>query len=93
MQPRLRPAIWTITVWEPDQQFTWVTRQAGLLTVASHVLTPLPESGGCRMDLRLRYDGVLGAIVGRLAGALTDDYLGRETAGLRLRSERRDSAT
>ena len=34
-QPKLRPAVWTITRWEPTKQFVWVSSSPGLWSPAS----------------------------------------------------------
>jgi hypothetical protein len=86
VQPRLRPAVWTITDWMPPQRFTWVSRSPGVTVTATHVLEPTPE-GGCVVTLALRYDGILGALIGRLARKLTESYMTMEANGLKHRCE------
>jgi uncharacterized membrane protein len=85
-QPKLQPAVFTITEWRPPQTFTWHMGSPGLSAVAVHTLTPVPE--GCELELRLEYGGLLGGLVAWLAGGLTRDYMRLEAEGLKRRSER-----
>jgi len=84
-QPKLRPAVFTVTEFEPPRSFTWVTTSPGLRATASHVLEP--AASGCTLRLRLEYAGLLGRLVGRLARGLTVDYMDREADGLKGRCE------
>jgi hypothetical protein len=38
-QPKLRPALWVITSWEPNMAFAWVSRSPGVLVTAEHIIT------------------------------------------------------
>lgn len=84
-QPKLRPAVWTVTEWQPGQRFVWVSKNPGVVAVATHSLTPGPT--GCTLTLILQYKGLLGGLVGFLGRGLTKTYLGLEAAGLKARSE------
>jgi hypothetical protein len=84
-QPRLRPAVFTVTSCEPPWGFTWTMSGAGVRAVADHVLEP--AGPGCTLLLRLEYAGLLGGLVGLLARSLTEDYMNREASGLKRRCE------
>jgi len=84
-QPRLPPAVWRVTAWEPGRRFTWVARGPGFRTVADHVLRP--DGDGCTAEHRIRYEGMLGGLAGLVFGRITARYLGMEADGLRARSE------
>ena len=82
-QPKLRPAIWTVTAWEPVVAFTWVSRSPGLITTGAHGIEP--SADGARVTLSIRFDGVLAPVVGALMGGLTRRYIELEAAGLKAR--------
>lgn len=84
-QPKLRPAIWEITDWRPNQSFTWVSTAPGLKTIAEHALEP--TDSGCRLTLRLHFQGPLGGVVGAFASSLSREYLRLEANGLKRHSE------
>jgi hypothetical protein len=85
IQPKLRPGVWTITDWSPERNFTWEMRALGLRIVADHEIRAEPN--GCSVELRVRYEGFLGGIVGRVYGRITERYMQMEADGLRARSE------
>jgi uncharacterized protein YndB with AHSA1/START domain len=84
-QPRLPPAVWTVTAIEPGRSFTWEATGPWLRTVGTHVVEPTPT--GARATARLEQLGPLGGLVGRLTKGLTERYLAMETAGLKARCE------
>lgn len=88
-QPKLRPAIWTITELKPDSNFTWVSQSPGMKVVAEHTIQPVGQ-GTCKLTLRTTFSGLIGLIVGRVFGTLTKEYIGLEAAGLKRRSEGRE---
>jgi carbon monoxide dehydrogenase subunit G len=85
VQPKLRPGAWTVEDWVPGEGFTWVLRSPGVRVVAGHSIRP--EGRGCSVELRVRYEGILGGIVRRLYSGLTEKYMKQEAEGLRVRSE------
>lgn len=40
-QPKLQPAIWSVTVLMPPSNFTWKSRMPGMLMVAEHILSQM----------------------------------------------------
>jgi uncharacterized protein YndB with AHSA1/START domain len=84
-QPRFPAAKWKVTELEPARGFTWVNSGPGVRVVAHHSIVPATD--GCRVTLALDYHGVLGGFLGRLAGGITERYLGYESRGLKARSE------
>lgn len=84
LQPKLQPAVFTVTVCDPPRTFRWVMGNAVLGAVADHTLVATP--GGCRVTLRLEYTGLLGGLVAALYRGLTIDYMEREAAGLERRA-------
>jgi uncharacterized protein YndB with AHSA1/START domain len=84
-QPKLKPAEWTITAWNPEHDFTWVTRSPGVRTCAEHVVEPV--AGGSNVTLTIRFEGFLGGLLALLAGSLTKRYLTLEAGGLKQQCE------
>jgi hypothetical protein len=84
-QPRLLPAVFEITRWEPPRSFEWVTRSGGVTAVARHSVEP--TNAGARARLSVEFSGVLAPLVAWFAGNLTRRYLQMEAAGLKQRSE------
>jgi hypothetical protein len=84
-QPRLLPAVFEITKWDPPRSFEWVTRSGGVTAVARHSVAP--TDAGARARLAVEFSGVLAPLVAWVAGTLTDRYLQMEAAGLKRRSE------
>jgi uncharacterized membrane protein len=84
-QPRFPPAMWKVTALDPGRSFTWKSGMPGMWVHAQHSVTP--SGNGTRAVLSLRYEGVVGRLLGRLTRGITDRYLGLEAAGLKQRSE------
>lgn len=84
-QPRLRPAVYTVTELVEGRSFTWQMRALGVTGTATHEVTPTAE--GAEVRLAVTFSGPLGGLVGRLAGPLTRNYLRQEARGLKRRSE------
>lgn len=84
-QPRLAPAVYTITSWRAPHAFTWVMRSPGIEGVADHTLTAVP--GGCRLELRVEFRGLLAGLVAAMAGALTQQYIETEARSLKAKTE------
>ncbi|MGW5052986.1 SRPBCC family protein [Actinokineospora sp. NPDC004072] len=85
-QPKLPTTVWTATELTEGRSWTWVATGPGVRTTAVHLVEPHGE--GSKVTLRLRQEGWLGALVGRLTAGLTDRYLAMEAEGLKSRAER-----
>jgi uncharacterized membrane protein len=85
VQPKIKPALWTVTAMQLDRNFTWATASTGVRMEAGHMIAP--ESSGCRVTLTYRIAGALSPLVGFLYGKLIADYLNTEAQGLKKRSE------
>lgn len=85
-QPKLPPAVWEVTELAEGHHFTWVTRSPGVTVVARHGVEP--SASGATATLSLRFDGLLGGLVGRITRKLNERYLAIEAAGLKARVER-----
>jgi uncharacterized membrane protein len=84
-QPKLPPADWQVTALEEGKGFTWVSRAPGIVVTARHGVEAI--EGGSRATLSIRYEGVLGPLLGWLIRGVNERYLELEAAGLKRRSE------
>jgi hypothetical protein len=84
-QPRLPPALWTVTDIVPGRSFTWVSVAPGLRVSGYHGVEP--TQSGSRATLAIDIQGLLGGLWARLSKGITERYLAYEAAGLRARSE------
>ena len=84
-QPKLAPANFTVTKWEPERGFDWVTTNALVTAVGGHWIAP--TANGSRVTLSVAYSGVLAGVIAWAYGALTNRYLRMEAEGLKRRSE------
>jgi hypothetical protein len=85
LQPKLPPAIWTITEYLPDRSLTWEKRSFGLLMLSEHLV--LTGNNGTRVTIRMTYQGPLAGLFYRLTRALTDRYMTMEIHGLKRECE------
>ena len=84
-QPKLRPASWVITGWEPEHRFVWESASPGVAVVGGHLLETRGE--GCGLTLDLYFKGWLGGVAGFFGGRLVKRYMRLEAEGLKARSE------
>ena len=85
-QPRLPPAIWTVTALEPGRFFEWRSPAPGLLSVGGHRVDAAGEHAS-RVTLSLTWSGPLAAVMRLLFGKLSRRYVEMEAQGLKRRCE------
>jgi uncharacterized membrane protein len=85
-QPKLSPALWTITEIQPNIRFTWQTKMMGVTVIAKHILQSTPN--GTIAKSELTYDGLLAGFLYRLFLKLTSQYLIMEIEGLKNECEK-----
>ena len=56
-QPKLKTAVWTVSEFEPDRNFTWRTGAAGVRMTAAHEVEA--TRSGCRVTLSVDVEGWL----------------------------------
>lgn len=88
-QPRLRPAVWRVTVYEAGRCFAWQSAAPGVLTTALHRIDPRP--GGSSATLTLDQTGPAAPLLAVVYGPLTRRYLDIEAAGLKRAAERAET--
>ena len=81
LQPKLPPAIWTITEILPDRSLTWEKRSFGLFMRSEHLV--LTSNNGTRVTIRMTYQGRLAWLFYMLTRSLTDRYMTMEIHGLK----------
>ncbi|HEU5144271.1 MAG TPA: SRPBCC family protein [Dermatophilaceae bacterium] len=86
VQPRLRPAVWSVTGYVPGRSFRWVAPNPGVATTGDHMVTPLGDTRS-RLDISIEHRGPLAWLAGRLTRSLTEDYLAKECAGIKRAAE------
>jgi len=84
-QPKLLPAVWTVTRFEAGRSFTWSVNGPGFRVSGTHSVEP--STSGSLATLVLQFDGAFGGIVGRLLHKLNVEYLNMEALGLKRRCE------
>jgi carbon monoxide dehydrogenase subunit G len=86
VQPRLPPAVWSVTAVVPGRSYRWVAPSTGVTTTADHTVTPLGDDRA-RLDVSVEHRGPLAWIGGTLTRRMTEDYLARECAGIKRTAE------
>jgi uncharacterized protein YndB with AHSA1/START domain len=86
-QPRLRPAVWTVTVVSPPERFTWEARSPGVHLIAEHILEQ-DDPHTTRLELRFTFAGILGSILGVFLGKTAREYMSLEASRLKAEVER-----
>lgn len=79
-QPRLKPAVYEVTAWQPGREFTWVAHNPGVTVTATHAVGPLND--GSRLSLGIEMSGPLAWLVRPLLAAKTRRYVEAEADGL-----------
>ena len=82
-QPKLPPALWRVTEWNPDAGFTWVSLAPGVRVTARHTVEATTH--GTRVHLSIHYAGWFGRLLARWTAALNERYLAMEATGLKAR--------
>ena len=85
LQPKLLPAVWTVTELEAGRTFTWESRMPGLRVLGIHSVQAIEQ--GSRVTLSIEFRGLWAGIAGRVFRKLNEEYLNMEAAGLKRRCE------
>ena len=87
LQPKLPPAIWTITESLPDKSLTLEKRSFGLVMLSEHLV--VTGNNGTSVTIRISYQGPLASLFYVLTRSLTDRYMMMEIDGLKRECEKR----
>ena len=82
-QPKLPPAFWRVTEWNPGASFTWVSAAPGVRVTARHTAEAIAI--GTRLSLSIHYEGWLSVWLARWTRHLNERYLAMEASGLEAR--------
>ena len=85
VQPRLRPAVYEVTEYVPNQVFTWVQRLPGGGMIGGHRLSP--RDGATEVELSFASKGLVANIVGQMFSRLISDYVATEAKSLKGRCD------
>ena len=89
-QPKLKPAVYTVTECEPGTSFVWEMKAVGVKVRASHFVEDRGE-GHARMVLGIEQSGALSGLVSLFYGKLTRQYIAMEAEGLKKAAETPES--
>ena len=85
-QPKLQPAVWSVTILNPPSSFTWESRVPSMVMTGGHTL----KSTGANQNeliLTFSFQGLIGEIVGRLYRKTVESYIATEAQSLKKRVE------
>ena len=85
LQPKLSPAVWTITEISENKSLVWEKKSLGLKMTANHLIQESNE--GTIVKLQIIYQGFLATLFYKLTASLTESFLTMEIAGLKKRCE------
>jgi uncharacterized protein YndB with AHSA1/START domain len=88
IQPKLRPATWTVREAVRDESFVWDTAGPGYVVTARHEIRPRGDGSSVRLQVDLR--GPMSAVVWFVTGSVVRKYLDQEAQGLKQYCEHRD---
>jgi hypothetical protein len=84
-QPKLSPAIWTVTEILENKCIAWEKKSFGLKMTANHLIES--SSGISTVKLQVIYSGFLAPVIHKLTAHLTETYLTMEITGLKEKCE------
>ncbi len=87
VQPRQRPAVWTVTKLEPQRLFEWSTTTRGVTMTATHRLTVMPN--GVQNWLAINMSGFGSSLVEALVGRSIRKTIALENEGFKTAAEHR----
>ncbi len=85
-QPKLQPAVWTVTTLVPPSSFVWESSMPGMHMVAEHIVKAV-NANQVNVTLTFAFNGFLGEIMGRLYRNMVESYIATEAQSLKKRVE------
>ena len=85
-QPKLQPAVWTVTTLVPPSSFVWEANLPGVHMVAEHMLKPI-SAEQTELTLTFTFLGWLGRIIGNIYRSTVESYIATEAQSLKKRVE------
>jgi uncharacterized protein YndB with AHSA1/START domain len=87
IQPKLRPATWTVREARRGESFVWDTAGPAYVVTAAHEITPRGEGSSLRLHVSMT--GPLSPLVWVVTGGVVRRYLDLEAQGIKQRCETR----
>ena len=84
-QPRLSPAVWTVTELTEGSSYTWESKSPGVTVTAAHEVEPHPD--GSRLTLSLTVSGPVAGIGWLMTRSMTKRYVETEAASIKAAAE------
>jgi len=84
-QPRLSPAVWTVTEMAEGSSYVWESRSSGVTVVAGHVVEPHPD--GSRLTLAVTASGLMAWIGWLMTRSMAKRYVETEAASIKKAAE------
>jgi Polyketide cyclase / dehydrase and lipid transport len=84
-QPKLSPAIWTVTEISKNKCIVWEKKSFGLNMTANHLIEESPDIS--TVKLQVIYSGFLAPVIHKMTSRLTETYLTMEITGLKEKCE------
>lgn len=81
-QPKLQPAVWTVTTLVPPSSFVWESSMPGMHMVAEHIVKAV-NANQVNVTLTFAFNGFLGEIMGRLYRNMVESYIATEAQSLK----------
>ena len=86
LQPKLQPAVWTVTVLTPPSNFTWESKMPGMVMIAEHTVCAI-SSNHVDVTLKFAFQGFFGEIIGKPYRKTVESYITTEAQSLKKRVE------
>ena len=80
-QPKLQPAVWTVTELN-SANFTWESKPPGMHMVAEHIVKSV-NANKSEVTLTFAFNGWLGNLISRMYGKMTTEYIQTEAQSLK----------
>ena len=84
-QPKLQPAVWTVTELN-SANFTWESKSPGMHMVAEHIVKSV-NANQSEVTLTFAFNGWFGKLIGKLYGKMTAKYVQTEAQSLKKKVE------
>ena len=85
LQPKLKPAVWTISEIVENKSLQWEKKSFGLKVIANHLIEKSNE--GSIVKLQVIFQGFWARLIYKLSFPLTNKYLEMEIRGLKIKCE------
>jgi uncharacterized membrane protein len=85
-QPKLQPAVWTVTVLTAPSKFTWESKTPGMHMIAEHNVSAI-GTNQAEATLKFAFQGFLGEIIGKLYRNTVESYIATEAQSLKKKVE------